>query len=65
IDKIIKRESVADIRKTAMDISRKLRDENLADVSRSIISRRLKEVDFLQRAGVKKPLISAKNKKTR
>lgn len=65
VDKIIKRKSITDVKKTAMDISRELREENLADVSRSTISRRLKEVGLIGRAGVKKPLISAKNKKAR
>lgn len=48
-----------------MDIFRELREENLADVSRSTISRRLKEVGLIERAGVKKPLITAKNRKAR
>lgn len=64
-DKIIKRKSVADPRKTAVDIANELRDENLADVSRSTVSRRLKEVGLIGRIGVKKPLIKPKNKKIR
>lgn len=48
-----------------MDISRELREENLADVSRSTISRRLKEMGLMGRAGVKKLLITAKNRKAR
>lgn len=65
VDKMIKRKSVADVKKTAMDISRELREENLADVSRSTISRRLKEVGLVGRVGVKKPLISVRNRKAR
>lgn len=65
MDKMIKRKSISDVKKTAIDISRELREENLADVSRSTVSRRLKEVGLIGRAGVKKPLISAKNKKPR
>ncbi|EFN82183.1 hypothetical protein EAI_05126, partial [Harpegnathos saltator] len=43
VDKMIKRKSIADVRKTAMDISRELGEENLADISRSTISRCLKK----------------------
>lgn len=63
VDKIIKTKSIADVKKTAVDISRELREEYLADVSRSTISRRLKEVGLIGRVGVKKPLITAKNRK--
>ncbi|EFN88326.1 hypothetical protein EAI_14919, partial [Harpegnathos saltator] len=52
VDKINKRKSIADVRKTAMEISRELREENLADISRNTISRYLKEV--LGRADVRK-----------
>lgn len=38
VDKMIKRKSI-DVEKTIMDISRELREKNLADVNRSTISR--------------------------
>lgn len=65
VDKIIRRKCVIDPRKTAARVSQELRIENLADISRSTVSRRLKVVGLIGRIGAKKPLISAKNKKAR
>lgn len=42
-------------------IAQELRDENLADVSRITVSRRLRNVGLFGRIGVKKPLITKKN----
>jgi hypothetical protein len=55
----------ADVKKSAAEIARELQDENLADVSRSTVTRRLHDVGFFGRRGIKKPLISKKNKKAR
>lgn len=65
VDKLIKRKSVADVRKNARTIAQELRDENLADVSRSTVSRRLLAVRLYGRVGVKKPLIRKKNQMAR
>lgn len=46
-------------------IAQELRDENLADVSRITVSRRLRDVGLFGRIGVKKPLISKKNQRAR
>jgi len=64
LDCIIKRKSTADIKKTAADIARELKDENLANVSQSTVTRRLHDVGLFGRIGIKKSLISKKNKKT-
>lgn len=60
VDKVIKRKAVADVKKNAAIIARELREENLADISQSTVSRRLNEVGLFGRVGVKKPLISKK-----
>lgn len=65
VDRVIKRKSTADVKKTAAEIARELQDENLADVSRSTVTRRLHDVELFGRIGIKKPLISKKNKKAR
>ena len=65
LDRIIKCKSTADVKKTAVEIARELKDENLANVSRSTVTRRLHDVGLFGRIGIKKPLISKKNKKTR
>lgn len=66
VDKVIKRKAVVDPKKNAAIIACELREENLADVSRSTVSRRLNEVGLFGCVfGAKKPLISAKNKKAR
>lgn len=65
VDKIIKRKAVIDVKKNAAIIARELREENLADISQSTVSRRLNEVGLFGRVGTKKPLISKKNKKAR
>jgi len=65
VDKVIKRKAVVDVKKNAAIIARELREENLADVSQSTVSRRLRELGLCGRVGVKKPLISKKNKKAR
>ena len=64
-DKMIKRKAAADVKKNAAIIARELRDENLADISQSTVSCRLGEVGLFGCIGVKKPLISKKNKKAR
>jgi len=46
-------------------IAQELRDENLANVSRITISRRLRDIGLFGRIGVKKPLINKKNRRTR
>jgi len=65
VDRVIKRKSTADVRKTAAQIVRELQDENLADVSRSTVTRRLHDVRLFGRIGIRKPLISKKNRKAR
>ena len=65
VNKIIKRKSTKDVKKTASEIAQEIRDENLANVSRSTVSRRLHDVGLFERVGVKKPLISKKNQKAR
>lgn len=65
VDKIIKRKAIVDVKKNAAVIARELREENLADISQSTVSRRLTAVGLFGRIGVKKPLISKKNKKAR
>lgn len=65
VDRIIKRKSTADVKKTAAEIARDIQDENLANVSRSTVTRRLHDVGLFGRIGIKKPLISKKNKKAR
>lgn len=65
VDRIIKRKSTADVKKTAAEIAREIQDENLANVSRSTVTRRLHDVGLFGRIGIKKPLISKKNKKAR
>ncbi|CAL1671580.1 unnamed protein product [Lasius platythorax] len=42
--KLIRRKSVVDVGKTAGMIAQELRDENLADVSRITVSRRLRDI---------------------
>ncbi|XP_072762585.1 uncharacterized protein [Anoplolepis gracilipes] len=46
VDKLIRRKSVVDVRKTAGMIAQELRDENLADVSRITVSRRLRVLSY-------------------
>ncbi|XP_072766507.1 uncharacterized protein [Anoplolepis gracilipes] len=65
VDKLIRRKSVVDVRKTAGMIAQELRDENLADVSRITVSRRLRDIGLFGRIGVKKLLISKKNWRAR
>lgn len=65
VDKIIKRKSTIDVKKTASEIANELRDENLANVSRSTVARRLNDMGLFGRVAVKKPLISKKNQKAR
>jgi len=65
VDLVIKRKSIANVKKTAAEIARELQDENLANVSRSTVTRRLHDVGLFGRIGIKKPLISKKNKKAR
>lgn len=65
VDKVIKRKAVADVKKNAAIIARELREENLADISQSTVSRRLTEVGLFGRVGVKKPRIVKQNKKAR
>jgi len=65
VDLVIKRKSIANVKKTAAEIARELQDENLADVSRSTVTRRLYDVGLFGCIGIKKPLISKRNKKAR
>ena len=60
VDRLIKRKSTADPRKTVNDIAQELRDENLADVSRVTVSRRQHDVGLFGRVAVKKTFISKK-----
>lgn len=65
IDKVIKRKSICDVKKNAGEISRELRDEYDVSVSRQTVGRRLIDAGLHGRVPVKKPLISAKNRKAR
>ena len=59
VDRIIKCKSTANVKKTAAaEIARELKDENLANVSRSTVTRRLHDVGLFGCIGIKKPLIS-------
>ena len=48
VDKIIKRKSTKNVEKTASKIALELRDQNLANVSRSTVSRRLHDVGLFR-----------------
>lgn len=65
IDKIIKRQSIADPRKTARQITDDLRQNYAVDVHVSTVKRRLVDQGLLGRRPSKKPFISAKNRKAR
>ncbi|XP_015177518.1 PREDICTED: transposable element Tc1 transposase [Polistes dominula] len=65
VDRVIKRKAISDVKKNAAINARELREENLADISQSTVSRRLTEVGLFRRVFVKIPLISKKNKKDR
>lgn len=58
VNRLIRKKSVVDIRKTAGLIVQELRNENLADVNHITVSRRLRDVGLFGRIGVKKPLIT-------
>ena len=62
---IIKRKFTKDVKKIASVISQELRNESLANVSRSTASRRLHDTILFGHVSVKKPLISKKNQKAR
>ena len=62
---MIEREAAVDVMKNAAIIVRELREENLADISQSTVSRRLREVGLFGCIGVRKPFINKKNKKAR
>jgi transposase len=64
-ENIIYQKSMDDVRKNAADIARELASEGVAHVSRCTVSRRLREKGLFGRIGVKKPLISAKNRQDR
>jgi Transposase. len=57
--------STANSRKTASDITCKLKQENHVIVSRHAVSKRLNDVGLVGRVAVKKPFISKKNQNTR
>lgn len=63
VDRLLRKKFLIDVRKSAGMIAQELRDENLADVSRITVSRRLTDVELFGRIGVKKPLISKKNQR--
>ena len=65
LDKLIRRKSVKDPRKSAIEISRELSEVNLCNVSRSTVTRRLHDFGLFGRKSVKKPYISKKNQKAR
>lgn len=65
VDRLLRKKSLIDVRKSAGMIAQELRDENLADVSRITVSRRLRDIGLFGRIGVKKPLISKKNQRAR
>jgi len=65
VDRVIKRKSTADVHKTAAELCRELREEKIADISRSTVTRRLHEENLFGRIGSRKPLVSAKNRKAR
>lgn len=65
LDNKIYQKSAADVRKNAADISRELAVEGLAVVSPTTVARRLREKGLYGRIGVKKPLISPKNRRNR
>ncbi|KAK2575431.1 hypothetical protein KPH14_000807 [Odynerus spinipes] len=57
INRIIKRKSIADPKKTAVDIATELEAENVANISRYTVSRRLHDIGLFGRVSTKKPLI--------
>lgn len=65
IDRTIVRKSVADPRKTAVDIAQEINVEHDISISRSTVTRRLSDAGLNGRVAVKKPLISAKNRRLR
>lgn len=65
VDRLIKGKSTADHRKTATNIPRGLEEESHANINRRTVSRRLHQVGLIGRVGVKKPLISKKNRRAR
>ena len=64
-NRIIKRKSTSDVKKTAAAIARELCEEGVVNISRSTVTRRLHDVGLYGRVAVKKPLISKKNQKAR
>lgn len=64
-DKTIKRLSVADPRKTAVDIASDLRKHYNVNLHATTVARRLNDVGLYGRHAAKKPLVSAKNRKAR
>ena len=64
-DKLIRRLSTADPRRTAVDITKDLNEHYATDIHVSTTKRRLKDMGLHGRFGVKKPLISKKNRMTR
>jgi Transposase. len=60
VDKIIKRNSTTDPRKTANDIACELKQGNYVTVSRRIVLRRLNDVGLMDRVAVKKPFLRKK-----
>ena len=65
VNKIIKRKSTVDPRKTASDIARELKEENHVTVSWRTVSRHLNDVDLIGCVAIKNPYISKKNQKAR
>lgn len=65
IDKVIRRTSIADPRKTAADINADLRANYGVQVHDCTVRRRLNDFNLFGRHAVKKPYISEKNRKAR
>ncbi len=60
-DKLIHRLSVADPRKTAVDITKEIKEYYKVDIHSNTTKRRLREMGLYGRHGVKKPYVSKKN----
>uniref|UniRef100_A0AC34RLD5 Transposase n=1 Tax=Panagrolaimus sp. JU765 TaxID=591449 RepID=A0AC34RLD5_9BILA len=65
LDRIITRKSKSDIKKNAVEIAREMAEEFNVKVSRQTIGRRLNAAGLFGRVPIKKPWISAKNRRAR
>ena len=65
LDRIIRRKSTADPKKTAVDIAREMAEEHQVELSSKTVGRRLNDAGLEARSIAKKPWINLKNRKAR